>query len=80
MKKEMNNCKNCQWWDSDWTWKDGSAECLKEGRNREGSPARFEIDWSVSDDSGLQVRLVTGAEFGCVLFEEKQSKEEGEDE
>lgn len=70
-KVRMNKpgkCKDCLWWDSDGAcngvdedWKKGVLE-----------PQTFSVLIRASDDQGLSVTLVTGPDFGCVLFMAKE--------
>ena len=60
------HCKNCRWWDSD-------GECNKVEWEEKGKPApkMFQMNIRVADDTGLDVHLMTGPDFGCVQFEAK---------
>lgn len=82
----MKTCKTCKW------WRDKECELVGQteqptynfyGRasneDVETSPTLFEIEWGVSDDSGLNLRLRTGPEFGCVLHELSTVREGDED-
>lgn len=59
----MNTCKTCCYWvDSNCIVPD-----LKRGSSNPETLISIEVD--VLDDSGLDVRMKTGPEFGCVLHE-----------
>jgi hypothetical protein len=38
----------------------------------------FEIEATASDETNLQTKLLTGPEFGCVRFKEKEGSREKE--
>lgn len=59
----MQTCKTCCWWE------DGRCNVI-DTKIAEKPETRFEIDVRVDDDSGLNVKLKTGPDFGCVLHEE----------
>lgn len=52
----MERCKNCVFWDQ--------GEC-----RQVDSTEQFRIDVKVADDHNLEVKLMTGPEFGCVEFQ-----------
>lgn len=54
----MKRCKDCAWWDE--------RECRKVDF---ALAKQFYIDVKVADDHGLEVKLMTGPEFGCVEFQ-----------
>jgi len=53
-------CKTCKWWE------DGVCDAID--RILDG-PVRFEIVVKVADDHGLDSKLKTGPDFGCVHHE-----------
>lgn len=60
----MEKCKHCKFWGKDF-------EGVCDRVNHSGIEKIISI-WSyASDDTGLETRLVTGPDFGCVLFEHK---------
>ena len=69
----LGKCKNCKFWDE--------GTCLGQGMHDAGfgwrqDPAiAFKVEATANDDSGLEAVLITGPEFGCVRFEERQSSE-----
>ena len=75
----MAFCKTCKFWEplnrfSGEHSKNGECDGLDGSRmDTRGRPKEqtFTIEVSVHDDSGLNVRLITGPNFGCVLHEEK---------
>jgi len=54
-------CRNCRHWEN-WGDRRYCGRVSEEG-------ARFDFDWSVDDDSGLRIELVTRPDFGCNDFE-----------
>jgi len=76
----MGNCKDCGHWDKMWIHKDGAARCLvaedhqsyDEDRDYKIAGDGFAIDYGVSDDSGLWIHMVTGPQFGCVKFSQRE--------
>lgn len=59
----MPTCKTCCWWE------DGCCNVI-DTTIVEKPATRFEIEVRVADDSGLNVKLKTGPDFGCVHHEE----------
>lgn len=70
LPKTSATCKTCRWWD-----RYGSGECGRVDDTEEFSPVvtpmTFTMAVSVSDDSGLSLKLVTGPDFGCLLHTPK---------
>jgi len=63
-------CKNCKFWKKPDMWWGGKQHyCDRVDRI---SPIIFETRVKVMDDSGLSVKLETGPDFGCVLFESRK--------
>ena len=63
----MPTCKTCKF------WVDGCCDMIDftDPRSKKPKPSNhFEVDVTVSDDTGLDVRLRTGPDFGCVLHED----------
>lgn len=64
----MGNCKDCKWWEQ-WYDLETHRECTRIGNA-----------WQHSDDSAFIERdleqpdypLLTRADFGCVLFEQRE--------
>lgn len=49
-----------------------TGECTRPNSTlaeQDGTENTFKVDVTVSDDWGLDVRLITGPSFGCVHFE-----------
>ena len=76
----MERCKTCKFWGYgssdtnratkgcgkiDWVTKDRNSNSVKELTDLK----KFEMDIFVHDDSGLNVEVMTGEDFGCVLHE-----------
>lgn len=61
-----NTCKNCKFWG-----KDNKGVCDRTDRSNTPDNLTFNVEATAWDDSGLESWLVTGRDFGCVLFEEK---------
>jgi hypothetical protein len=68
----MSTCKTCQYWHNG---DDKSGECDRAEYNydRRGEPKSNEvlIAIQVDDDSGLDVLMKTGPDFGCVQWKAK---------
>lgn len=64
-------CKNCKFWGR---YREGC--CDRQGSIFENNLAGFEADARVLDDSGLDIFLRTGPEFGCVHFQNKRGKKQ----
>ena len=63
----MSTCSACKHWD-----KESGGACDRTDILPDLSPEKkFEIDASAADDTNLMARLLTGPDFGCVLFEAK---------
>ena len=64
----MNTCKTCKWWG---VYYENVCDCI--GTIESEIPAtRLEIDVRVHDDQGLEVYLITGSDFGCILHSPKE--------
>jgi len=60
-------CKNCQYWVK-WDRPFHTCDC-----SVDNPETAFEVDGEAWDDSGLQVWLRTGPNFGCVHFKLRKS-------
>lgn len=60
----MPTCKTCRYWEN------GICDAV-DCRVAEVPQTLFEIEVRVSDDTGLNIKLRTGPDFGCVLHEDK---------
>ena len=68
------NCSNCKHWGDGWpvTENTKTAACGKVDIDGDKNNVQsFYMDISVSDDSGLNVNLITGKDFGCIHFTQK---------
>ena len=70
MSINTGNCKDCKWWedgvcDYSGSWDNVSGWGMKSNE--------FEIDAYASDDTGLDCKLKTGKDFGCVQFRDKNN-------
>tara|TARA_R110000772_G_scaffold249530_2_gene363921 strand:+ start:67114 stop:67494 length:381 start_codon:yes stop_codon:yes gene_type:complete len=63
LKDDKPICKNCKYWFDKRTCE--KVDDIVKGKNR------FEMVAEADDDQGLQCRLRTGPEFGCVHFSNK---------
>ena len=64
----MNTCKNCKFWGNGFNIQDNKPnECDIIGLDAPNSKDSAFIDVDVSDDSGLNVKFMTIASFGCSL-------------
>ena len=64
----MKTCKNCKWWGGVY---EGCCDFIDTIHNSDPLTA-VHISFRVSDDTGLDIRLQTGPEFGCVHFKFKK--------
>ena len=62
----MGHCKDCKFWGVDY-----DGDCDRVGYHENG-PVMFDYYVNANDDSGLEFRLLTGPDFGCVHFEKKR--------
>lgn len=72
----MKTCKTCKFWrDTVYNAANKTADCGYIGiwPEPKDKTTSVEIVVDVHDDSGLNVKLVTGENFGCVHHQEKQS-------
>lgn len=72
----MGNCRNCASWDRWRDRADGAGECMRAldmGEREWLAPDSVGVVVRVTDDHGLESYLITGALFGCVQFEVKES-------
>lgn len=67
----MLKCKDCALWDKCGTY--GICNRIDEDVGSPDSNSAM-IRVKVCDDSGLEVRLLTGPDFGCALAVEKKSR------
>lgn len=68
-KKVKGRCATCKWWDAEWA-RDGVASCDRPFITKKSKDSMvFEVVVDVLDDSGLQERLLTSGNFGCLLHE-----------
>jgi hypothetical protein len=68
-----NTCKNCKFWreQSGFAGRGtGKMKCDHVDCQTEPSKT-FEIDATADDDHNLNADLITGPDFGCVLFQGK---------
>lgn len=64
----MKRCGSCAWWDED----DGACHAIQSrDRHHPNLVARdgAVMEYSLDDDSGFDVRLITKRDFGCTLHE-----------
>lgn len=60
-------CEDCKWWGKDY-----ASTCERvdiDMRQIRKGTAEFSIFSRADDDQGLEARLITGPDFGCVHFE-----------
>jgi len=70
----MNTCKNCKWW-GDYIQKSDDVPPSYRGCDYydDESDAGFEVVVDICDDTGLEVSLFTGPDFGCIKFQNKDT-------
>lgn len=64
---KIGQCKDCMFWGVDYT-----GVCSKVGLNSEDS--LFYIGVYADDDQGLDAKLFTTPDFGCLEFRQKTKK------
>lgn len=68
----MGTCRDCRWWRrvprTERIWHRSSGDCLKLPHSLDLQIATEEYP----DSLGLEPRVVTKPDFGCVLFEAKR--------
>lgn len=68
----MNTCKDCKYWGRGHIKNPNTGNvCDAISLDEEDSKDTAYIDVYVSDDSGLNARLITRPDFGCTLFSSK---------
>lgn len=76
----MGKCKDCKYWEAIYScYQDTYHVCsalhwTQIPEDVKGSIAALHV--SVDDDTGLNVDLVTGPDFGCTRFEQKEVKKD----
>lgn len=60
----MNTCNTCRFWQQDRERKNGEGTCFLPDWNT------FRYEYSVQDDSGLSIEVVTAPSFGCILHQD----------
>ena len=63
----MKTCKNCKWWSISF---ENDCDFVKSNHASHKS-IQFEMIGLPKDDRGLGAFLVTGPDFGCIHFEQK---------
>jgi len=71
----MNTCKTCKYWSDRYKIDKGVSDCgfidtISATKDRK---TYVDIEATAHDDSGLQVALMTGEDFGCVHHKGKTS-------
>jgi len=69
----VNTCKTCKWWKEEEQVYSDHAHMVcdyVDTIHNEGSSS-FEVYAEALDDSGMEIALVTGPDFGCIHWEEK---------
>lgn len=66
MDRTTATCGNCKYWGRDVK---GACERVD---FKTDPDKKFEIEVKVADDYNLNTWLITGKDFGCVLFESKR--------
>lgn len=66
----MGTCKDCKFWSPEGLQNPEDKGTCEKVCFSTGSKL-FKISVKVDDDQGLDYNLITGPEFGCVLFEKK---------
>lgn len=68
----LGTCKTCVFWRAyHYMHKPAFHACDVQGTARAMEAATLlDVDVTVSDDSGLNVHMITGPEFGCVLHKQ----------
>ena len=64
----MGTCKDCKYWG---TYYERACDRVGDMHTERTPDSSFEIEATALDDSGLEVQLLTGPDFGCVQFVQK---------
>lgn len=69
MRNRIVKCKNCIFWENntDKYFADGKNYCTYED-SWNMRPHGYEVWAAAHDDSGMEVALITGPDFGCVNY------------
>ena len=62
----MSTCSRCKWWGREYAGVCSFVDTIHADKD---AATVFTIKAWALDDSGLETRLMTGPEFGCVKFE-----------
>jgi hypothetical protein len=65
-----NTCKNCRWWGSAF---DGECDFPNTVFSDIDKATLFVVNVSADDDSNLQCSVMTGPDFGCIHFAERDT-------
>jgi len=63
----MKKCKDCKWWGVDFEGVCDFPDTIQGGKSFDDGYG-MEIKVSADDDQGLDARLHTGKNFGCINF------------
>jgi len=68
----MNTCKSCRYWSIRRNIVNGVSDCDRPDCKEDPDKMKtFEIVATADDDSNMNIILMTGADFGCILHEFK---------
>ena len=71
----MNRCKDCKWWDlSRGDEGNDGHPCSSPLVGKDMRPTLFGLDLCYGDELEGEIGFWTGPDFGCVNFEDKESK------
>ncbi len=68
----INTCKTCICWNVSRSIKNGVSDCDMVDSVIKDKSKTFEIIATADDDSNMNVKLMTGENFGCIHHEPKQ--------
>lgn len=77
--ENYGNCKNCKYW-KHWKSENISIRVCEAVDiyipSKTPDPMQFEIFVWAHDDSGIRHELVTGPDFGCIHFKERENNDD----
>jgi hypothetical protein len=66
----MKTCETCKYWNISYNVVNNISDCDRVDCTSDNAKS-FKIDVFVHDDSGLDVVLMTGKDFGCIHYDKK---------
>jgi hypothetical protein len=66
----MGKCKNCKYWGKSYL-DPKRKSCYKLCDDYQDESIEIDVEVYADDDQGLMCELITGPDFGCILFTSK---------